>query len=253
MSALVHHRPDPDPELERLVAERTAGLTELLGHVMTGWDDDRRQLARKMHDGLGSTMTALTMHLALLTRQLPDDDALRDRSAQMKKLLATIIDTNRDLQSALWNDKLEFLGIKAAISELVAEFGAAHQLSACASLPEQDSSYPRLQGVALLRCLEEGLRNIAAHARASAVEVILDDDGEHIMLTVRDDGVGMAAAPPWDASARHHGLRTLRERAAYLGGRLSIGPAPHAPHGTALTLTLPHAGHGVDGDAVNAA
>ncbi|MDL2355476.1 MAG: histidine kinase [Pseudomonadota bacterium] len=252
MSAAPFSPPDhpPDP-----LAARTADLSELLGHVTTAWDDQRRLMARQLHDSLGSSMTALTMHLALLTRQLPDDAALRDRSAQMKKLLTTIIDTNRDLQLALWNDKLEFLGIKAAISELVAEFGAAHQLSAHASLPEQDHSYPRLQGVALLRCLEEGLRNIAAHARASAVEVILDDDGEHIMLTVRDNGVGMAAVPPWGGSALHHGLRALRERAAYLGGRLSVGPAPHAPHGTALTLTLPHAGPatGCAGSAVSAA
>ncbi|UUZ49313.1 histidine kinase [Massilia sp. B-10] len=52
------------------VAERTADLSELLGHVATCWDDERRQLARQLHDTLGSSMTALTMHLALLTQQL---------------------------------------------------------------------------------------------------------------------------------------------------------------------------------------
>jgi signal transduction histidine kinase len=224
-----------DAELERLVAERTADLSELLAHLTTSWDDDRRLLARKMHDSLGSSMTALTMHLALLSQQMPAEKVLQDRSAQMKQLLTNIIETNRQMQRSLWNDKLEFLGIKAAIRELVSEFGSDHQITARISLPEQDASYPRVQGVALLRCVEEGLRNIAAHARATEVDVILDDNGEEIMLTVRDNGVG--PAPLHAAASGHHGLRMLRERAHYLGGELTLAPAQQ--HGTVLTVTLP--------------
>lgn len=223
----------PEPPAD-LAAARSAELAELLGHVITSWDDQRRQLARQLHDSLGSSMTALTMHLALLTQQLPADKALQDRGAQMKQLLANIIATNRDMQLALWNDKLEFLGIKAAISELVAEFREAHQVTARASLPEQDCAYPRAQAVAMLRCVEEGLRNIAAHAGASEVDVILDDDGDQAMLTVRDNGVGIGDAP---FGAGHHGLRLLRERAAYLGG--TFGAAGGEGGGTVLTLILP--------------
>lgn len=62
---------DLEAEVERRVAERTADLSELLGHLTTCWDDERRQLARKLHDSLGSSMTALTMHLALLTQNCP--------------------------------------------------------------------------------------------------------------------------------------------------------------------------------------
>jgi signal transduction histidine kinase len=219
-------------------SDRSADLAELLGYLTTSWDDQRRLLARQLHDSLGSSMTALTMHLALLTQQLPPDKALRERSAQMKQLLTNIINTNREMQHALWNDKLEFLGIKAAFAELVAAFRDEHRMTARVSLPEQDESYPRAHAVALLRCLEEGLRNVAAHARASEVEVVLDDDGDQVMLTVRDNGVGLGTAPPLAAGSGHHGLRLLRERAAYLGGRLSIAPAPQQP-GAALTLVLP--------------
>ena len=224
-----------DAELERRVAERTADLSELLGHLTTCWDDERRLLARKLHDSIGSSMTALTMHLALLSRQLPAEASLQERSAQMKQLLANIIGANRELQLALWNDKLEFLGVKAAISELVSEFGSRHQLTTRISLPDEDASYPRLQGVALLRCVEEGLRNIASHAKASEVDVILDDNDEAIMLTVRDNGVGPGAGDPDPNSC--HGLRMLRERAHYLGGGLTLAAA--GPQGTVLTMTLP--------------
>jgi signal transduction histidine kinase len=230
--------PQPsDTELDRLVAARTADLSELLGHLATCWDEQRRLLARQLHDSLGSSMTALTMHLALLSQQLPADQALQDRSAQMKQLLTNIINTNREMQLSLWNDKLEFLGVKAAIAEQLTAFRDEHKIKARASLPEQDDSYPREHAVALLRCLEEGLSNIARHARASEVDVILDDDGEQLMLTVIDNGVGAGAAPLAIGSG-HHGLRLLRERAAYLGGTLNIGAAPQQP-GTALTLVLP--------------
>lgn len=235
MSALVHHRPAPDPELERLVQERTADLTELLGHVINGWDDDRRQLARKMHDGLGSTMTALTMHLALLTQQMPKDKNLQDRAAQMKQLLMSIINSNRDMQLGLWNDKLEFLGIKAAVSEAVSQFGIDHHITARVSLPDEDAHYPREHSVALLRSVEEGLRNVLAHAQATEVDVILDDNDEEVTLTVRDNGIGPQAYD--DSAIDCHGLRLLRERARLLGGAMSLRPA--AQQGSLLSVTLP--------------
>jgi signal transduction histidine kinase len=89
--------------------------------------------------------------------------------------------------------------------------------------------------VALLRAAEEGLRNVLAHAQATEVDVILDDDGDQVMLTVRDNGVGPGDAA--EASLCHHGLRLLRERARRLGGTVTLGPGPEG--GTALTLVLP--------------
>jgi signal transduction histidine kinase len=179
-------------------------------------------------------MTALTMHLGLLSSHLKEQPQ-RDRAAQMKQLLNNIIETNRKMQLALWNDKLEFLGPKAAIAELVVEWGRENGIKARASLPDEDPEYSRPQGVALLRCVEEGLRNIAAHAQASEVEVILDDDGDQAMLTVRDNGIGTSEDAASSLSC--HGLRLLRERARTLGGTLTIGPGPEG--GTALTLLIP--------------
>lgn len=231
----------PAPEGEQQVADRAADLAELLGYMANCWDDEKRLLARKLHDNLGSSMTALTMHLALLTQKLPPEKDLQDRAAQMKQLLGAIINTNRDMQLALWNDKLEFLGIKAALRELVAEFGAANSITARVSLPDEDALYPREQGVALLRCVEEGLRNVAAHAQASEVDVILDDNDDEIMLTVRDNGVGPAGADL--ASTSRHGLRLLRERARHLGGAMLLRAAQDK--GTVLSVTLPRTGAGV--------
>jgi signal transduction histidine kinase len=222
------HTQDGDP------VARVAELTELLGHLTACWDEERRQLARSLHDSLGSSMTALTMHLGLLSTHLKEQTQ-RDRAAQMKQLLNNIIETNRKMQLALWNDKLEFLGPKAAIAELVTEWGQEHGIKARASLPDEDPEYSRAQGVALLRAAEEGLRNIAAHAKASEVDVILDDDGDQAMLTVRDNGIGPGPAP--SGSLNCHGLRLLRERVRLLGGTLTLRPGSEG--GAMLTLILP--------------
>jgi len=230
--------PHPDPELERLVAARTAELTAMLAWQANCWDDERRQLARQLHDSLGSSMTALTMHLALLSQHIPaENKSMRDRSAQMKTLLGNIIETNRTMQLALWNDKLEFLGLKAALAELVPAFGVDHGIKANASLPEDDSAYTREVGALLLRCAEEGLRNVAAHAQARRVDVILDDDGEMTMLTVRDDGAGPADGALEQGSKRCHGLRLLRERARHLGGDVTLKAAEGG--GAILQMTVP--------------
>jgi signal transduction histidine kinase len=232
MKASAPHPPESTQDGE--TADRVAELTELLGHLTSCWDEERRQLARRLHDSLGSSMTALTMHLGLLSQHLHEQPQ-RDRAGQMKQLLNNIIETNRKMQLALWNDKLEFLGPKAAIAELVSEWGREHGIKARASLPDDDAEYSRPQGVALLRCAEEGLRNVATHAQATAVDVILDDDGEQAMLTVRDNGVGPGTDAPSSLSC--HGLRLLRERARLLGGTLTLGPGLEG--GTALTLVLP--------------
>lgn len=231
--------------------QRVADLSELLGHVNANWDDERRMLSRQLHDSMGSSLTALTMHLGLLAQKMPPEPALQDRAAQMKTLLHTIIETNRQMQHRLWNDKLEFLGLRVALGELVAQFGEQAGIAARCSLPDDEPHCPRSHNVVLLRVLEEGLRNVASHARAGAVDVIVDDNEDEIMLTLKDDGVGLAvppelagAWPPAQAAAGDgagagvpHGLRLLRERAAYLGGTLTL--ASGTGGGTTLTVVLP--------------
>jgi len=215
---------------------RSSDLSELLGHVHNCWDNERRSLSRQLHDSLGSSLTALSMHLGLLMQKLPPDQALQDRAAHMKQLLAQVVETNRQMQLQLWNDKLEFLGLRVVVSEVVTRFGEQHALQARCNLPEDDVSCPRDHNVVLLHTLEEALRNIAAHAQASEVDVILDDNEEAVMLTVKDNGVGLNGGSG-PATSGKFGLRLLRERAAYLGGTLVL--LPQSDRGMVLTMILP--------------
>lgn len=224
-----------ETDLVRLVTERTDDLTELLGHLANCWDEERRGLARKLHDNLGSSLTALTMHLSLLQQKLPHEQALHDRVAQMRQLLTQVVNANREMQLNLWNDKLEFLGIKAALADVAQRVAEEHGLEVRTSLPEEEVECTRQQSVALLRAAEEGLHNVVQHAMAKHADLVLDATGEELVLTVRDDGIGNAAI---DLDSRScHGLRMLRERVRFLDGTLAVGNAPD--RGTILTVTLP--------------
>ena len=226
------HNQQPD-------ALRSADLSELLGHVHTCWDNERRSLSRQLHDSLGSSLTALTMHLGLLMQKMPQEPALQDRAAHMKKLLMQIVETNRQMQIKLWNDKLEFLGVRVALDELTEQFGQQHGITARRSLPEDELDCPRSHGIVLLHTLEEALRNIAMHAKASEVDVIVDDNEDEVMLTVKDNGIGLSGpvpTTPGQASGKF-GLRMARERAAYLGGTLTLSAG--AEGGVTLTMILP--------------
>ncbi|MBY0557198.1 MAG: histidine kinase [Burkholderiaceae bacterium] len=225
----------PTADNAQLVALRNAELSDLLGHLHNCWDNERRSLSRQLHDSLGSSLTALTMHLGMLTLKLPPDPALQDRLAQMKQLLLQVVETNRQMQMQLWNDKLEFLGVRVALCEVVDQFGAQQQLHTSCRLPEHELHCPRSHAVVLLHALEEGLRNVAAHAHASAIDVQVDETPQSITLRLGDNGVGPAA----DATlgGGKFGLRTVRERAAYLGGTLTL--SARAQGGSMLTVSLP--------------
>ena len=216
-------------------ALRSADLSELLGHVHTCWDNERRSLSRQLHDSLGSSLTALTMHLGLLMQKMPQEAALQDRAGVMKKLLMQIVETNRQMQLKLWNDKLEFLGVRVALEELSAQYGVEQQVTMRYSLPEDELDCPRSHGIVLLHTLEEALRNISTHAQATEVDVIVDDNEDEVMLTVKDNGVGLSG--PTVAEPGKFGLRMARERAAYLGGTLTLSTG--AGRGLTLTMILP--------------
>lgn len=230
----VQASPPTDPAAPE--AQRTAELSELLGHVHTCWDDERRSLSRQLHDSLGSSLTALTMHLGLLMQKMPQEPALQERAAHMKQLLHQIVETNREMQHRLWNDKLEFLGVRVALAEQVEQFGANHQMAVHCSLPDEELDCPRSHSVVLLRALQEALDNVAAHAGATAVEVIVDDNEDQLVLTVRDNGVGLPAGGALPAPGKY-GLRMARERTAHLGGQLTV--AANGACGVQLTVVLP--------------
>lgn len=224
-----------ETQLEALVTARTAEVSELIGHLEATREEEKRAIARELHDDLGSALTALNMHLAILFQQLPNEAKLADRVTQIKSLLSSVTQTTRRIQVGLRPDKLDIFGIKTAIAELAIEFEDYTGVACRVDLPDEELSYAPQIDIALFRMVQEMLNNIAKHAHATRVDIVLDDLDDRVMLSVRDNGVGMPAQQP--AGTLTHGLRGMRERAGYLGGEVKIISAPG--NGTSIVITLP--------------
>jgi PAS domain S-box-containing protein len=224
-----------ETQLEALVAARTAEVSELIGHLESTREEEKRAIARELHDDLGSALTALNMHLAILFQQIPPEPRLTERSVQIKALLNSVTQTTRRIQVGLRPDKLDIFGIKTAITDQALEFENYTGVTCRASLPDEDLAYAPQVDIALFRMVQEALNNVAKHANATHVDVVLDNNDENIILSIRDNGVGMPVCQP--ATTITHGLRGMRERAGYLGGDVKITSAPG--HGTSIVVTLP--------------
>jgi PAS domain S-box-containing protein len=223
-----------ETQLEALVAARTIEVSELIGHLETTREEEKRAIARELHDDLGSALTALNMHLSLIFQQMPAEQKFTDRAAKIKTLLGSITDATRRIQIGLRPDKLDVFGIKVAIAEQAAEFEKYSGVECHASLPDDPLTYAPRVDIALFRMVQEALNNIAKHAHASRVDVVLDDTDDEIRLTVRDNGVGISLKQP---DMMTHGLRGMRERAGYLGGSVRINSAPGC--GTIIVIVIP--------------
>jgi PAS domain S-box-containing protein len=224
-----------ETQLEALVAARTAEVSELMAHLESTREEEKRAIARELHDDLGSALTALNMHLAILFQKMPAQPDLTERSVQIKALLNSVTQTTRRIQIGLRPDKLDIFGIKIAIAEQALEFETYTGVTCRASLPDEELSYTPQLDIALFRLVQEALNNIAKHAKATRVDVVLDDNDDEIVLSIRDNGVGMPLSQP--AGTITHGLRGMRERASYLGGEVKITSAPGM--GTSIVVRFP--------------
>lgn len=224
-----------EAKLERLVEARTQEVRELIGHIETLREEEKRTIARELHDDMGASLTALNMHLAILFQQLPSEPGMAERIVQIKALLGTITATKRRIQNGLRPDKLDIFGIKIAISDQAQDFENYTGITCAVSFPDEEVKYSSEVETSLFRMVQEALNNIAKHAKATHVDIILDDDSDHVLLTIRDNGIGISPeARPYHPT---HGLRGMRERAAYLGGRIAIDSKPGG--GTRISISLP--------------
>jgi signal transduction histidine kinase len=217
----------------------------LIEQVMTAQDEERRRIARELHDETGQSLTALLVGLRTLegTRTIARAVRLAKRLREMTGL--TLIDVGR-LARGLHPSVLDDLGLSAAVSRLAQEFGEVHGITATARVESLGAEplLPLVQGT-VYRVLQEALTNVARHAEARNVGVSLRRRMKIVELRVEDDGIGFEPELQADRAGapgrRHLGLQGMRERTALLGGSVLVESRPGA--GTRITARLPL--HGV--------
>jgi len=205
--------------------------------LVRGQEEERRRLARALHDGAGQVLTLLAIELDREAAREPDaarGQRLRERSSLVNGLLLDLRRLSHDLHPAT----LEQLGLGAALRELASQLRSELVVEvALGAEPSTPSSIelPPEVAVHLFRITQGALANVVRHARASRAVVSLERRAGGVRLSIEDDGVGFEPA----AATGGLGLVGMRERAAWLGGTCAIDSAPG--RGTRVVVSVPEA------------
>jgi PAS domain S-box-containing protein len=214
--------------------ERLRSLTARLESVR---EEERTRISREIHDELGQTLTGLKMDLAWLQGRIePAQQDIGEKLRQMSALIDATTQTVRKISWELRPGPLDTLGLSAAIEWLARQFQMRNGIRCKLDLPAEPPEIDVARASAIFRILQELFTNVTRHAGASSVEVRLTADVRRLVLTVKDNGRGMAAAADW--SPQSLGLLGVRERALHLGGTVEIRTRPEIK-GTKITVVIP--------------
>jgi signal transduction histidine kinase len=192
-------------ERERLAA-RSSELEQLTRLMLRVQEDERRRIARELHDEAGQVLTAVKIELELGGRH--------EAGAMVGRALAQV----RDLSNLLRPSALDDLGLAAALRALADDFSTRARIAVTLELEGANRQLAPDVEVVIYRVVQEALTNVARHARASGVHVQVSGDERHVTLMIEDNGQGAAAN-----ASPHMGWLGMRERITALGGQLSIG------------------------------
>jgi signal transduction histidine kinase len=236
-------------ELAATFNEMAASLQEkerirqaLLRQAILAGEDERKRIARELHDHTGQAIASLIAGLSALRAQGVPEPVDR-RVGELEQLAARTLGEVHDLSLALRPSILDDLGLMAALSRLAEAVSRQFGLSVeCEGLGPDDAK--RLPGeieIAVYRIVQEALTNAARHGRARAVHVLIQRKPSALLAIIEDDGQGFDARA-WRARCLrgdHLGLLGIEERAALFGGSLRVESAPGSGTGLFIEIPLP--------------
>jgi two-component system sensor histidine kinase UhpB len=216
-------------------------LRALAAHLQSVREEERKRIAREVHDELGQMLTGLKMDLAWLEKRLPGiaDPAVRQplegKARSMFDLLAEMVKTVRRISAELRPGILDDLGLVSAMEWQAREWEARTGIKCVVTSTLNETAVSPDQGTALFRIFQETLTNVARHADASHVTARLGLDGGWLKLEIQDDGRGITDGE--QRRAKSFGLLGMKERATLLGGDFVIQGAPGK--GTTVSVRVP--------------
>ena len=220
---------------EDALRQSQATLRELAAYQERIREDERKRIAREIHDELGQNLLALRLDVSALHARTGDrHPLLRERSAVALDHIDTTMKSIRSIMNNLRPPVLD-LGLPAAIEWQVGQFERRNGVPCELLMNDEGQDVPEAQATAVFRILQESLNNIGRHARATQVRIELRIDERQLRFAVKDNGVGMY--PGDRRKARSFGLIGIQERITMLGGELHIESTPG--EGTVLRMTIP--------------
>lgn len=222
-------------EAEKKLETSYQELEKITTHLEAVREDEQKRIARELHDEMGGVLAALDINVSLLATQPPVEKAdIRAKLDNLAKLVAAGIHAMRRAVSELRPDLLDEAGIKFAVEKYVREFQASTGIECDLRLPEEELTLDGNRSTAIFRIIQESLTNVAKHAKASRVSIVLSAWDDSLVLTVKDNGEGFS---PNARKAKTFGLLGIRERAAMVGGKARITGV--AGKGTTVRVSIP--------------
>lgn len=226
-------------EPERKVEQRTADLNraneslrELSSRLQQLRDEERRHIARELHDSVGQILAALGMNLAVVQQQAERLDgaavrALSENTAMVDQISREI----RTISYLLHPPLLEAAGLASAIRWYVDGFSERSKIAVSLDIPEQFGRLSDEMEIAIFRMVQECLTNIHRHSGATSATIRMHEEDHRVFIEVHDHGKGISLQKQSDLSSSRRtgvGFRGMRERLRQLGGSLEIDQTARA-------------------------
>ena len=223
---------------ELAIQESEQRLRDLSTHMTSAEERQRALIAREIHDDIGSSLTGMKIDVLRLKQLTTDIPEAQEKLAAFTRLLDSSAASSVRIAKALRPSILDD-GIVPAIEWQLREFSKRMDIDTEFIEPEREPELTSDQSIALFRVVQEALNNVAKHARAKHVDIVLFARANELTLEIRDDGRGLPSDKPADRIERDNGfgITGMRERVLSLGGWLDVTGAPGK--GTTVMVGIP--------------
>lgn len=214
-------------------------LQHLSDSILVTREEEKRRIARELHDDLGQRLSAMKMDLAMLGADLKEGrsiECLLEEVAAMNVVIDETVASVRRIASDLRPALLDELGMLPAIEWLANDCAKRYGLSV--TVDGADADVSEQVAIAMFRIAQEALSNVVRHANATAVHIHVTRAQGQLELQVQDNGIGWDKKPANDEPRKSLGLLGIRERARLLGGTVSVDSAPG--EGFCLEVKIPY-------------
>ncbi|MFA0223963.1 cache domain-containing protein [Vibrio splendidus] len=208
-------------------------LKELAHKTVMFQEDEKKHLARELHDGINQLLVSSRCHLELLGNKLQNEDLEAHLNKSQHSLMRAIEEV-RHISHQLRPSSLDDIGLEAALSSLLLDFQAHSGIEVETLFSTQPGKLKSEAATTLYRVVQESLNNIEKHAQATKVTVIAQQIGNVLQLLIQDNGVGFNTYKAMEK--RGIGLRNMRERVEFIGGDFEL--MSEIGLGTEITVLL---------------
>jgi len=222
-------------EAEKEILKMNAQLRELTSHLQNIREEERKRIAREIHDELGQQLTGIKMDLAMIRQNTVKPHAISEESiSEVMNMVDDAIKTVRKISSELRPSVIDDLGLIAAMNWQCHEFEKRYNIPCSFTSTMNEFPFEKDLVTGIFRIYQESLTNIARHSKASEISATLTVEEKSIMLSIRDNGVGFN---PNNMEKKTLGIIGMKERAIMLGGALNIDS--EVGKGTKIIVRIP--------------